>query len=179
MKILGRLALLAMLAFSTAAKAVDEDKLAGDILQYTVPVAALSVAFVKDDTEGEKQWLRNTAASAAAVEVTKLIFNQTGLGRRPEGDRGSFPSGHTAMAASGAAFLTERYGWEYGLPAWAVTGFVAYTRVDEGRHNWWDCVAGATLSYGISLLFVTRQSATQLAPVVGPDFIGLRWQRSF
>jgi membrane-associated phospholipid phosphatase len=179
MRIPNLLVVVLLLGLCDPALAVDQDRLAGDVLQFGPPVVALSIAFFRDDTEGEKEWLRNTAASAAAVQLTKLIFDQTALGRRPGGGTGSFPSGHTAMAASGAAFLTERYGWEYGLPAWAVTGFVAYTRVDEGKHNWWDCVAGAALSYGISELFVTPQTATHLAPVVGPDFIGLRWQRSF
>src|SRR5205085_147420 len=115
----------------------------------------------------------------AAMELSKVVFNTTGLGRRPTGGRMSFPSGHTTLAASGAAFLTERYGWQYGIGAWAVTGFVAYSRVDEGMHHWWDTVAGAALSYGISLLFVTPQSATHIAPIVGPNFIGLRWERSW
>jgi membrane-associated phospholipid phosphatase len=113
------------------------------------------------------------------MEITKLIFGNTGLGRRPNGGTMSFPSGHTTLTASGAAFLTERYGWQYGIGAWAITGFVAYSRVDEGYHNWWDCVAAGALAYGISKLFVTPQSATHIAPIVGPKFIGLRWERSW
>lgn len=161
------------------AGSTDTDKLAGDVLQLAIPATALSVAWFKGDDEGEWQWLRNTAASTVATQTVKLIFNTTALGRRPGGGHGSFPSGHTAMAASGAAFLTERYGWEYGLPAWAATGFVAYSRVDENEHHWWDVAAGAALSAGISKLFVTPESATHLAPIVGPDFIGLRWERSW
>jgi hypothetical protein len=29
------------------------------------------------------------------------------------------------------------------------------------------------------MLFVTPEKATHLAPIIGPDFIGLRWGRSF
>lgn len=157
----------------------DPDKTAGDVLQFAVPVAALSVAWIKGDEEGEKEWLRNTVASFLVTQATKAAFNSTSWGERPNGGRGSFPSGHTAFAASGAAFLTERYGWQYGLGAWAVTGFVAYSRVDEREHRWRDVAAGAALSYGVSKLFVTPENASHLAPIIGPGFIGLRWQRSW
>ncbi len=157
----------------------DLDKTSGDVLQFAIPAAALSVAWFKGDEEGEKEWLRNTVASVLATQATKLAFNSTSWGERPNGGRGSFPSGHTAFAASGAAFLTERYGWQYGLGAWALTGFVAYTRVDEREHRWRDVAAGAALSYGISKLFVTPENATHIAPVIGPGFIGLRWERSW
>jgi membrane-associated phospholipid phosphatase len=157
----------------------DPDKTAGDILQFAIPAAALSVAWLKGDDDGEAEWLRNTTASFVATQVAKLAFNSTSLGERPNGGRGAFPSGHTAFAASGAAFLTERYGWQYGLGAWALTGYVAYTRVDEREHRWRDVAAGAALSYGISKLFVTPEAATHLAPIIGPHFIGLRWERSW
>lgn len=157
----------------------DPDKTAGDVLQFAVPAAALAVASFKGDDEGEKEWLRNTTASFLVTQAAKLAFNSTSWGERPNGGRNSFPSGHTAFAASGAAFLTERYGWQYGIGAWAVTGFVAYSRVDEREHRWRDVAAGALLSYGISKLFVTPEAATHLAPIIGPKFIGLRWERSW
>ena len=177
-KIIAVLTLLCLPAISFAAPS-DPDKTTGDILQFAVPAAALSVAWLKGDDEGETQWLRNTVASALATQVAKLAFNATAWGERPNGGRGSFPSGHTAFAASGAAFLTERYGWQYGILAWGLTGYVAYSRVDEREHHWRDVAAGAALSYGISKLFVTPESATHIAPVIGPGFIGLRWERSW
>lgn len=177
-KYLGVLLLLCLSGKSLAAPS-DPDKTMGDVFQVAVPVAALGVAWAKGDEEGEKEWLRNTVASILATHATKYVFNSTSWGERPNGGRGSFPSGHTAAAASGAAFLTERYGWQYGLAAWAVTGYVAYTRVDEHEHRWRDVAAGAALSYGISKLFVTPENATHIAPIVGPRFIGLRWERSW
>lgn len=175
------LKVLLLLCLSAPAFAApsDLDKTTGDVLQFAIPAGALSIAWFKGDDEGEKQWARNTVASTLATQVAKLVFNTTSLGKRPNGGRDAFPSGHTAFAASGAAFLTERYGWQYGLGAWALTGFVAYSRVDEREHRWRDVAAGAALSYGIGKLFVTPENATHLAPVIGPDFIGLRWQRSW
>jgi len=42
--------------------------------------------------------------------------------RRPDGsDFQSFPSDTTALAASSSSYLWGRYGWQYGLPAFAAT----------------------------------------------------------
>lgn len=177
-KIIGAMLLVSVPSMGFAASG-DPDKTAGDVLQFAIPAAAFAVSAFKGDEEGEAQWARNTTASFLATQVLKAAFNSTSWGERPNGGRGSFPSGHTAFAASGAAFLTERYGWQYGILAWAATGYVAYSRVDEDEHHWRDVAAGAALSYGISKLFVTPEEATHLAPIIGPKFIGLRWERSF
>lgn len=84
-----------------------------------------------------------------------------------------------AFIVSGAAFLDERYGWHYGLSAYLLSAYVAYVRIDEGAHVARDVIAGAALSYGVARLFVTPEPATHLAPVIGPDWLGLRWQRSW
>jgi membrane-associated phospholipid phosphatase len=177
-KIIGAMLLVGMPTLGVAAPG-DPDKTAGDVLQFAIPAAAFAVSAFKGDEEGEAQWARNTTASFLATQALKAAFNSTSWGERPNGGKGSFPSGHTAFAASGAAFLTERYGWQYGILAWAATGYVAYSRVDEHEHHWRDVAAGAALSYGISKLFVTPEEATHLAPIIGPKFIGLRWERSF
>ena len=80
---------------------------------------------------------------------------------------------------SGATFLGQRYGWKWGIPAYLAAACVAYVRVDEDKHHWRDVIAASTLAYGVALLTVTPENATYLAPVIGPDFLGLRWQRSF
>jgi len=87
--------------------------------------------------------------------------------------------GHIAFAASGASFLSERYGWSYGVPAWLLTGYVANNRVQNGHHHWRDVIAAGAVSYGVGKLFVTPENAAHLAPVVGPQFVGMRWQRSW
>ena len=158
----------------------DIDRVAGDILEIGVPAAALITAYEHDDAKGEAEWLRNTAASVLLTQALKFSFNQSSWGERPDhGGKGSFPSGHTALTASGAAFLSDRYGWEYGTPAWLLTGYVAYNRVEEHKHHWRDVIAGAALSYGISKLFVTPLGATHLGATIGPDWLGLRIERSW
>lgn len=160
-------------------RAGEPDVIAAHSLTGAIPLAAFLTAYFKGDTEGERQWLRNTAANQILTSAARVGFNETSWGKRPNGHPYGFPSGHVAFTASGAALLQERYGWRYGLPAWLLTGYVAYVRVDRGDHRWRDVVASSALAYGVGKLFVTPQHATHLAPVIGPEFLGLRWQRSW
>jgi len=153
---------------------------AGDVVTGVLPVTAYAIAYFKEDgVEGQAEFLRNTAAEVIVNSAARLLFNQTSLGRRPDGTGYGFPSGHVGFVVSSAAFLEERYGWEYGLPAYALSGFVAYSRIEAGAHHRRDVIAAGALSYGIAKLFVTPENATHLAPLVGPHFLGLRWERSW
>lgn len=73
--------------------------------------------------------------------------------RRPNGGNQSFPSGHTSISFSAAEFMRERYGWEYGLPAYAVASFVGYSRVESNQHYPRDVVAGAAIGILSSYIF--------------------------
>ena len=164
---------------SANAAAIKPDLVATDVLTAVIPLTGLAVSYFTDDIEGEKQWLRNTGVSLAATSVLRLAFNQTSLGRRPNGGEYGFPSGHEAFLMSGAAFLGERYGWKWGAPAYAAAAYVGYVRVHEDKHHVRDVIASGALSYGVALLTVTPENATHLAPIIGPGFLGLRWERSF
>lgn len=166
-----------LLNVTTVARGADD--ISGDIVMAAMPVTALAIAYFRDDVEGEKQWLRNVLANQLLTSAARLGFNYTSWGKRPNGDGYGFPSGHVAFAGAGASFLQERYGWKYGVPAWLLTGYVAYVRVDNNDHRWRDVVASSILAYGVAKLFVTPENATYLAPVIGPDYLGLRWERSW
>lgn len=144
-----------------------------------IPVGAIALAFYKDDVEGEKQFLRNVIANQLLTSAARVGFNETEWGQRPNGGGYGFPSGHVAFAGAGASFLEERYGWQWGVPAWLLTGYVAWVRVANDDHRWRDVVAAAALAYGVGKLFVTPENATYLAPTIGPDWLGLRFQRSW
>jgi len=150
-----------------------------DIVMAAVPLTALAVAYFKDDTEGEKQWLRNIVVNQVLTSALRIGFNETSLGERPNGKGYGFPSGHVAAVMSGATFLGERYGWKWGAPAYLASAYVAYARVDDDHHRWRDVIASTVLAYGVARFTVTAENATYLAPIIGPDFIGLRWGRSF
>jgi membrane-associated phospholipid phosphatase len=80
---------------------------------------------------------------------------------------------------SQAGFLQERYGWKYGVPALAMATAVSYIRVREDKHHWRDVVAGGALGYGVAMITVTPTKATQIAPIIGPHWLGIRFSRSF
>jgi len=165
--------------YSATAAAYKPGTIVTNLSTAVVPLTGLAVAYFTDDTEGEKQWLRNTGLSLVLTSTLRVAFNETYLGKRPNGGRYGFPSGHEAFVMSGAAFLGERYGWKWGAPAYAAAAYVGYDRVHENKHHLRDVLASAALSYGVALLTVTPENATHLAPIIGPDFLGLRWERSF
>ena len=71
------------------------------------------------------------------------------------------------IAFSGATFLQKRYGWSYGLPAYALATFVGYSRVAADRHHWWDCAAGAAIGWGITALVTERYSRVDVTASAG------------
>lgn len=171
--------ILALLFCYCASAAAAPRELPADIVTGLLPLASYAITRIKDDGEGGRQLLRSTGVSLLVNSSLRLAFDGTSWGERPNGGPYGFPSGHAGFVTSSAAFLQDRYGWKYGLPAYALVGYVTYVRVDTNHHRWRDVAAGAAVSFSISKLFVTPENATHIAPVIGPDFLGLRWERSF
>ncbi|EQM48676.1 PAP2 superfamily protein [Vibrio parahaemolyticus VPCR-2010] len=145
----------------------------GDIAQIGVPITAGAIALWKGDTEGFFQLAEGALYTAAATHALKWAVDA----ERPDGSaNNSFPSGHTSAATQGAAFLQFRYGWEYGLPAYAVSAVVGYSRVQADKHYWRDVAAGAALATGIQYAVTSMgYSMTNIAfaPYVNGDEVGL------
>jgi membrane-associated phospholipid phosphatase len=175
-------AILALVSLPAAAGADDEytdEELSADIVTLLLPVGTWSIAHFKDDGDGEGQFYRSTGVSLLLNSSLRLALNDTDWGTRPNGSPYGFPSGHAAFVTSSAAFLQDRFGWKYGVPAYALVGYVSWVRVDSDHHRWRDIGAGVLLSMGVSKLFVTPHDAVHLAPIVGPDWLGMRIERSF
>ena len=159
----------------------DGHILAADILTGVVPLGALALAWQKDDKDGMEQWAWSTGTALVLNSAARLAFNQTSWGERPNGHEYGFPSGHTSFIASGAAFLSERYGWRYGVPAYLATAYVGWVRVDNDKHRWRDVGAAAALSWAVSHYLVTpyEDDKTALVPIVSPEVIGLQFEHRF
>jgi membrane-associated phospholipid phosphatase len=138
-----------LLSRTAAAPASDGVETAGDVLQVALPVTALAATLSRDDTEGSLQFLKSFASTMGATYALKLTIDK----ERPDGGDMSFPSGHTSAAFSGASFLQRRYGWAYGLPAYAAASFVGWSRVDADRHHWEDVIAGAAIGIAGTYIF--------------------------
>lgn len=115
----------------------------GDIGQHLVPVTALCISLSKGDREGAFQLLKTSAATMAAVYGIKYATCCT----RPYGGRYSFPSGHTACAFMGAAYLDKRYGFVYAFPGIIISSVVGYSRTQSENHHMRDVVVGAFIAY--------------------------------
>lgn len=137
----------------------DEIETAGDIIQIALPLTALVATYTMDDPEGRKQFLWSYGSTFAITHILKRTVNK----ERPDGSNTlSFPSGHTASAFSGAAFLQKRYGWDVGVPAYIAASFVGYSRVHAEKHDWVDVSAGALLAVGMNQWFVSDKMELDL-----------------
>jgi membrane-associated phospholipid phosphatase len=150
LRLVGVLVLLAVpLARATAS---DGFTTYGDVARYALPAGAAVLAVAKDDRGGLTQFLASGAVTLGATYALKYAIDDT----RPNGGRRSFPSGHTAWAFSGAAFIHHRYGWRWGLPAELAAAAVAVSRVDGDYHRWRDVIASAVIAPGAAFLLVDR-----------------------
>ena len=145
--------------------------------QIGVPLTAGAISLYKGDYEGFGQVLEGPLYTSIATHTLKYTVNE----ERPDGsNRQSFPSGHTSAAAQGAAYLQFRYGWQYGLPAYAITGVVGYSRVQAHKHYWHDVIAGALLATGIQYAVTVKgYSFVNVAPYITPDEVGLYARMEF
>ncbi len=126
---------------------------AGDIGLFVMPAAALSATLLNGDTEGTWQFTKGFLLNQAITYGLKIGINK----RRPynNGDN-AFPSGHTSTTFQAASFIHKRYGFEYSIPAYAVAGFTAFSRIDAQKHDGWDILAGAIIGIGSTYLFTTE-----------------------
>ena len=124
----------------------------GTAVAIALPVTAAGITLYKRDTMGFAQWTVETVLTLGTAYGLKNIVHE----ERPNGtDDHSFPSGTTALAASGSSYLWGRYGWEYGLPATAFTQFVSYSRVQAREHRWYDTLASSAIAAGYSYVLTT------------------------
>jgi len=112
--------------------------------------AAVITPTAKGDWEGLGQAALSIGSAGALAEVLKQTFPE----QRPDnsGDD-SFPSGHTSLAFASATTLHRRYGWQAGLPAYALATVVGVGRERSNEHHWYDVVAGAALGTASGWLF--------------------------
>jgi len=145
----GYLLLASLLTLPVQAKSAFETY--GDIGQYALPALAAGFSWYQGDTEGLQQFGYALGSTVVTVEVLKHTVDAT----RPNGEEQSFPSGHSALAFSGAGYLQMRYGWGYGVPAYLAAGAVGWSRVSAHEHYWRDVIAGAAIAVGFDYLFTT------------------------
>ena|SRR6185312_3678059 len=157
-------ALLFLLAGSSLASASTSTSIGTDVA-IALPLIAGGITFAKDDWKGGFQLGADTVATVGLAYGLKHVIHE----QRPDGsDNKSMPSDTSALAFAPANFLWDRYGWQYGLPAYAAATFVAWSRVDAQKHHWYDVTASAALAFGVSKIFTTRYQPSGLRYGVTP-----------
>lgn len=151
-------------------QAADSIETAGDILMIALPVAAAGLTLGFKDGQGALQLGESAALSLGVTYALKLTIDET----RPNGDNQSFPSAHTSISFASAEFMRKRYGWEYGIPAYLVATFVAYSRVDARQHYIHDVLASAAIGIGSSYLFTQPYKGWRIQPDVDHAYYGIR-----
>jgi membrane-associated phospholipid phosphatase len=143
---------LALVPASANAKS-DTIEQVGKALAIAEPVFAGGVSIYRNDWNGLAQMGVTTGATVGTAFALKYIVHE----QRPDhSDNKSFPSDTAALAFAPANYLWDRYGWEWGVPAYLVAGFVGYSRVQADKHHWWDVAASAGIALGYTKLFTTR-----------------------
>lgn len=156
-----------------------EVRTAGDVFAIAIPAACLVSTVAMKDWDGLKQGALAGAASVGAAFILKEVI---GKERPDRSDNKSFPSMHSAVSFTGAAFIQKRYGWKWGIPAYAAAGFVGWSRVYGKKHDWWDVAAGAAMGVASAYIFTkpfAEKYNLSIAPAAGKEHIGFQASLSF
>ena len=159
-----------MLCASHAVRAQSTMVQAGNVLQILLPVSAAAISVSKDDDAGLWQLVKSEVVTAGITYGLKCAVNSTS----PDGQAHSLPSGHASITFSAKHFFQTRYGWEYGVPAYALASFTAYSRVSGDQQYWGDVLAGAAIGMASSYFFPTPFKNAQMSVIATPTLIGLQ-----
>lgn len=142
-----------------------------------MPIAALCFSLSKGDQEGVKQLLRTSAATMTTVYATKYATRCT----RPYGGMYSFPSGHTAGAFMGAAYLDKRYGFAFSFPGVIISSVVGYSRTQSHKHHMRDVAMGAFIAYVSAWILTTpyENNCVVITPICEEGCNGLSLSKRF
>jgi membrane-associated phospholipid phosphatase len=159
----------------TLAHASDAIEPAGDVLQFVLPISAGGLTLGLRDYKGTIQFGESFALTEGVTYGLKYTVNET----RPNGGSQSFPSAHTSISFCAAEFLRKRYGWEFGVPAYALASFVAYSRVESNQHYPHDVIAGAGIGILSSFIFTRRYKGWSVQAEADGKYYSLTFSRKW
>ena len=150
-------------AYGAALPKENRIEKAGDWLQILISTTAYTATVVLNDEEGKSQFYHSFIENLAVTYLLKLSINKP----RPANHGGfGFPSGHTSTSFHGAAFIHQRFGLKYGIPAYLCAAYVGWSRVGGGtkKHDYNDVVAGATIGILSSYFFTMPRKSVGVTP---------------
>tara|TARA_R110002020_G_scaffold303434_2_gene518871 strand:+ start:918 stop:1466 length:549 start_codon:yes stop_codon:yes gene_type:complete len=124
----------------------------GDLILFVFPVATVGTSLIIEDEKGALQFTKGLLLTTVVTYGLKLSINKP----RPDNSNdNAFPSGHTSAVFHSAGYVHRRYGFKYIIPAYALAGFTAASRIDSKKHDILDILAGTVIGLGSNLLFTT------------------------
>jgi membrane-associated phospholipid phosphatase len=98
---------------------------------------------------------------------------------RPDGTAQAFPSGHASATFATATVLQRHLGWKVGVPAYALAGYVAASRLASNRHYPSDVIFGAALGtvIGRSVTLGSGRVRFAVEPLASPGGAGIAFTR--
>jgi membrane-associated phospholipid phosphatase len=120
------------------------DVVGGGVVQASAALGTYAIGRVFKQPRLARVGSELVRAQLVAQAVTQTI-KFTAQRTRPDGSTLSFPSGHTASTFATAAVVQREFGWQAGIPAYALASWVAASRMHSERHYLSDVVMGATI----------------------------------
>src|SRR5262245_4016351 len=161
-------AAVASVCVATPAAADDFVETSGRVLMFALPAAGGAYSLYI----GDRQGLLQLGTSVATAVGTSFLLKEIVKEERPDHSGwDSFPSDSTALAFGAASSIQRRYGWEFGIPSYAIAAYVGYSRVEADKHHWGDVAAGAAIGV-LSGLFWTSAYQRPLMMQVRADTTG-------
>lgn len=138
-------------------------------LQGGAAIAAYAIGVVQDSPEVAhigSDLIRAQLLNGVFTAGMKAATRRT----RPNGGDFSFPSGHTSATFASATVLAEHYGWKVGIPAYAVAGFIGWTRIRDHQHYLSDVLFGSAIGVaaGKSVTLGHRPGKFIITPMAVP-----------
>ena len=141
--------------FDTLGKQIGKSQLLGP---------AIGLSFLVSRTTENTDFQRFTYSLAQGFIVSNTLTGGVKvITNRERPDRTShtaFPSGHTSNSFMWATVVSQHYGWQAGVPAYALASYVGASRLKSRKHYLTDVLAGAVLGYIVGRT-VTRDRASQ------------------
>ncbi len=129
----------------------------------------------------------NKLFRALAVNGVTTLFGQAATWEKsPNGEWGTFPSGHTSSSFAFASVLHHEYGPWVGAPLYALSAAVGYSRLEDQEHYLSDVVMGGILGLVVGHTIANDGEPPQLfggsiTPYADPRTAstGIAWVKSF
>lgn len=149
----------------------------GDALGQMIPNAAYTIGMagyglIYNDSQAYRDSSLMFQASLYSVSVTTALKYTIREPRPNNSDRkNSFPSGHATSIFSFASYVACRHSLPWGVGAYTMAAFVAYSRMNDNAHYIHDVVGGATIgsAYGIGVCMAEKARTGEVEP---PKTIG-------